>query len=200
VKKPTDTTEYPDDLRRQNEDFVKSRIDDYFGLYHSAASRLTKPHQYRRGDLVHDTWTLWGMMWRDTVDLGLRSLRTANQIAEDTPVPAEPRRRVTEKFPISTSVRPVTVRCSDLVSTRPLPGGHTATHVVSAAEVELDPNPVLPRKNKKKTKPQKVAVSVNAAAPRGLYRGELVLFGPDPRKPVETIPIAIWVDGAFDRT
>jgi hypothetical protein len=191
-KQPIDTTEYEDDLRRQNEEFLRTRTGEYFDLARSATHRLAKPGSYKRHDLTSDAWTLWGMWSRDVVDAGLRSLRTLNRIAEDTPVPTEPYRRVSEAFAAPDSDRPMHVRCSDLVARQPTSGGRFCDFVITAAEVEISPNPV-------RCDDETVVVSVNAAAHRGNYQGELTFFHEHPGKAVAALDIAIWVRGKFDR-
>ena len=46
---PIDDTEFVDDLRRQDEDFVRGRTAEYFSLYREAADRLSQPGSYTRG-------------------------------------------------------------------------------------------------------------------------------------------------------
>jgi hypothetical protein len=191
-KQPIDTVEYEDDLRRQNEEFLRTRTGEYFDLARSATHRLAKPGSYKRHDLTTDAWTLWGMWSRDLVDAGLRSLRTLNRIAEDTPVPTEPYRRVSESFAAPKSDHPLHVRCSDLVARQPTSGGRFCEFVITAAEVELTPNPV-------RCDDETVVVSVNAAAHTGNYVGELTFFHDRPDKPVATREVAIWVSDKFDR-
>jgi hypothetical protein len=189
---PVDDTEYVDDLRRQDEAFVRGRTEEYFTLYSSAAKRLAQPGAYRAGHMVTDMWRLWGMVARDTVDVGLRSLRTINQIAADTPVPTEPYRQATADPIRIESTGRVHLRCGDLVrpETEDCPRS-----VIAAAEVQISPNPL------EQDAPREVAitVTVNANAPAGIYEGRVLVYGKHPENPIEARRFTIEVPKDFSR-
>jgi hypothetical protein len=199
---PIDDTEYVDDLRRQNEDFVRGRTADYFGLYQRAASRVAQPGGYTRGDVTSDAAELWGMLARDTVDVGLRFVRTMNQLAADTPVPTSPHRRADANVEVTSTVRPLHLRCSKLVCVRKDRKGTVTRHdVITPAEIEITPNPI-PKKGDgtADTEPRTVKVTVNAAAPEGTYTGRLLVFGDHPENPIEAVKLSLYVPEGFSRT
>jgi hypothetical protein len=198
---PIDDTEFVDDLRRQDEDFVRVRTAEYFGLYQRAAARLSQPGGYARGDLTTDAWTLWGMVTRDAVDMGFRFVRTMNQLAADTPVPTEPYRRASTKVRVSSTERPLHLRCSELVSVRVNDKGDSiGREVISPAEIEINPNPLLGKADwTPEEGPPRVKVTVNAAAPAGEYTGRLLVFGRHPDHPIEAVGVSLVVPTGFSR-
>jgi hypothetical protein len=201
ARPPIDDTEFVDDLRRQNEDFVRVRTAEYFEVYQRAAGRLGQPGSYTRADLTTDAWTLWGMVARDTIDMGLRFVRTMNRLADDTPVPSQRYRRATAKVLVSSTERPLHLRCSELVCVRRDDKGRViGRDVISPAEIEISPNPLLakpPRTDGDET--AKVKVTVNAAAPAGEYTGRLLVFGTHPDHPIEAVSVVLVVPAGFSR-
>jgi hypothetical protein len=200
ARPPIDDTEYVDDLRRQNEDFVRGRTADYFGLYQRAASRLAQPDGYTHADVTTDAAELWGMLARDTVDVGLRFIRTMNQLATDTPVPTSPHRRANVEVEVTSTVRPLHLRCSKLVCVRKDSNGVTSHDVITPAEIEITPNPIPEKSAGAAADQRKVTVTVNAAAPKGTYTGRLLVFGDHPDNPIEAVKLSLDVPEGFSRS
>jgi hypothetical protein len=198
---PIDDTEYVDDLRRQNEDFVRGRTAEYFGLYQRAASRFAQPGGHTRGDVTADAAAFWGMLARDTVDIGFRFIRTMNQLAADTPVPTSRHRRATARVEVASTVRPLHLRCSKLVCVRKDERGKViGQDVIDPAEIEITPNPIHKKPDgTPDTEPRKVKVTVNAAAPTGEYTGRLLVFGDHPDNPIEAVSVSLVVPDRFSR-
>jgi hypothetical protein len=188
---PVDDAEYVDDLRRQHEDFTRTRVNQYFDVYRDASKKLSTPSSYGRADLTTDAWTLWGMLTRDALEGTLRSVRSVNQLAADTPVPTQPHRRAEtqQTVVVRSGKRPLHLRCTELVSQHATGGGRD---VISPAEVEIRPNPL-------RDGDDTVILAVNAAAPAGLYTGRLLVFDQHPDHPIEAIRITIDVPTLFSR-
>jgi hypothetical protein len=185
-----DDVEFPDDLTRQNADFIRTRTTDYLEIGRNAATQFADG-TYERADLVADIFDVWGRLARDWTDGLMRGVRTANRWADDTPVPQDPRRRVSVPVDIISGGRTLSLGCNPLKSDAS--GSDGATHWISPADVEITPNPL------RADEPRRVTVSVNASGPKGTYSGELLVFDDDPREPLETVSFSIALDGRFER-
>ena len=141
------------------------------------------------------------MLARDSVDMSLRFVRTMNRLADDTPVPTQRYRRATVKVPVSSTERPLHLRCSELVCVRVDNKDRTiGRDVIKPSEIEISPNPLLAKPDRTPDDgPSRVKVTVNAAAPAGEYTGRLLAFGQHPDHPIEAVGVVLVVPASFSR-
>ena len=183
-----DDVEYPDDLARQRVDFVRDRVRSYFEVGADSARRL-EAGTYTRADLVTDSFQLWGMWARDVTDATLRSIRSVNRWADDTPVPTDPRRRVSVQVEVPTKARPLSLRCTALERTETGFDGQPVR--IPPSDLEISPNPLIDADGT-------VTVSANRTGAPGIYAGSLLVYQDDPDT-FQSIPFELELDGTFER-